>query len=73
MLCSRLQERPDALHYISSDILPKELLEFDDQTQERISALTRIKRTYTLKLFAGGEEAKELFASLAKELAAIVK
>jgi hypothetical protein len=30
------------------------------------------KRTYTLKLFAGGEKAKELFASLAKELANIV-
>ena len=28
--------------------------------------------SYALKLFAGGEEAKELFASLARELASIV-
>ena len=31
------------------------------------SALIGMKRTYTLKLFAEGEEARELFASLANE------
>jgi hypothetical protein len=46
---------------------------FDSQTARTERCLEDLKRTYTLKLFAGGEEAKELFASLAKELAAITK
>lgn len=50
-----------------------ELAGFDFETNARTHKLAEMKRTYTLKLFAGGEEAKELFASLAKELAAIVK
>lgn len=39
-------------------------------TEEKLETM---KRTYTLKLFAGGEEAQELFESLAKELANLTK
>jgi hypothetical protein len=46
---------------------------FQDRTATAIALLSELKRSYTLKLFAGGAEAKELFAMLAKELAAIVK
>ena len=35
-------------------------------------ALDQMKRDYTLKLFAGGEEAKEVFENLAKDLAKII-
>jgi hypothetical protein len=46
--------------------------DFNAQTARTEKALAQLKRTYTLKLFAGGEGAKELFASLAKELVAII-
>lgn len=62
-------ERTLAIGY---SIVPKPVQAFDDKTEKAKSALTTMKRTYTLKLFAGGEEAQELFASLAHELAAIV-
>lgn len=52
---------------------PKALREFDTETERVKAILADLKRSYTLKLFAGGEEAKELFASLARELAAILK
>ena len=48
---------------------PAELASFDRQTSERKAKLAELKRSYTLKLFAGGAEAQELFASLAKEIA----
>jgi hypothetical protein len=50
-----------------------QLAGFDIETVEQQRNLTEMKRTYTLKLFAGGAEAKELFAWLGRELAAIVK
>jgi hypothetical protein len=43
-----------------------------EQTRKTRAALEDMKRGYTLKLFAGGEEAQELFASLSRELEAIV-
>jgi hypothetical protein len=52
--------------------LPKSLQAFDDQTSKTEGALNELKRTYTLKLFAGGEEAQGLFATLMKELVSIV-
>jgi len=54
-------------------IEPKALRDYDEKTNMAKGALTNLKRTYTLKLFAGGEEAKELFSALARELASIVK
>jgi hypothetical protein len=57
---------------IGYGIVPKEVLAFDDETAKAKSALTNMKRTYILKLFAGGEEAKELFAALATELKQII-
>jgi hypothetical protein len=50
----------------------KSLREFDAQSKEVRAGLADLKRNYTLKLFAGGEEAQELFASLARELANII-
>ena len=48
------------------------LREFDSESDEGNDALESLKRTYTLKLFAGGEEAQSLFATLAEDLARIV-
>jgi hypothetical protein len=50
----------------------KAMKQFDAATAKVKSALAELKLTYTLKLFAGGEEAKELFALLAKGPAAVV-
>jgi hypothetical protein len=58
--------------YIRESHKIPELRDFNDETAKTKSALEALKRTYTLKLFAGGEEAKELFASLTRELATIV-
>lgn len=57
---------------IGYGVLPKAIRAFDDETERTKSALQELKRTYTLKLFAGGEEAQGLFASLVKELVSIV-
>jgi uncharacterized protein (UPF0128 family) len=57
------------LHYNTK---PKPVRDFDAETARVEKSLADLKRSYTLKLFAGGEEAKELFASLARELANIV-
>jgi hypothetical protein len=57
------------LHYSTST---KSLREFDSESKKTRSALAELKRTYTLKLFAGGEAAQELFASLSGELATII-
>ena len=51
---------------------PKALLDFDAETARVEKSLADLKRDYTLKLFAGGEQAQQLFASLTRELAAIV-
>jgi hypothetical protein len=52
--------------------LPQEVLAFDAETSRRDKSMSDLKRDYTLRLFAGGEEAKELFATLATEIAKIV-
>lgn len=69
---------------IDIDSYPKEHLSLRDaskvpaleshgeQTRKVKAALEEMKRGYTLKLFAGGEEAQELFASLARDLEAII-
>ncbi len=54
------------------DPKPKPIRDHDAETARTEKALADLKRSYTLKLFAGGEEAKELFASLAHELASII-
>jgi hypothetical protein len=51
---------------------PQEVVEFDKETSRRDKSMSDLKRDYTLRLFAGGEEARELFATLGKELAKIV-
>jgi len=51
---------------------PTLLKDYDAETARVEKSLAGLKRSYTLKLFAGGEEAKELFASLARELAGII-
>ena len=61
---------PEAITHLK--VQPKPLQAFDDETDKTKGALTELSRTYTLKLLAGGEEAQELFASLAK-LASIVR
>jgi hypothetical protein len=45
----------------------------DDKEQENITKLEAMKRNYTLKLFAGGDEALNIFESLAKEIQALTK
>jgi hypothetical protein len=50
---------------------PKVLEDFDKTTRTGREKLTGLKRDYTLKLFAGGDEAQEIFSSLTKDLAAI--
>ena len=52
---------------------PKPVREYNEKRRRVQHSLADLKRSYTLKLFAGGEEAKELFASLSRELAAIVR
>jgi hypothetical protein len=50
---------------------PKALLDFDEAVRVRKEKLSALKRTYTIKLFGGGAQAQELFASLASEMAKI--
>jgi hypothetical protein len=50
----------------------QELVEFDNETSRRDKGMSDLKRDYTPRLFAGGEEARELFATLANEIAKIV-
>jgi hypothetical protein len=57
---------------ISSSNPPSAIAQFDEETRKAKSALTEMKRTYTLKLFAGDAQAQELFAALTKELKAII-
>jgi hypothetical protein len=51
---------------------PQELDKFDEETSRGDKSMSDLKRDYTLRLFAGGEEARALFATLASELAKIV-
>jgi len=53
--------------------LPKELNAFDEQTRRTEKKILELKRDFTLRLFAGGEEARGLFSALSGELAKIQK
>jgi hypothetical protein len=57
---------------ISYSKQPQEVMEFDKETSRGDKSMSDLKRDYTLRLFAGGEEARELFATLANEIAKIV-
>jgi hypothetical protein len=58
---------------IAYNKLPEELVEFDAETSRTDKSISDLKRDYTLRLFAGGEEAKELFATLVSEIAKIAR
>lgn len=49
------------------------LSKFNEKTAKQKAALAALKRSYTLKLFAGDGEAAGLFEALANELTAITK
>ena len=64
------------LSWLLCSLVPSELnavREFDALTDKTKGALSDMKRTYSLKLFAGGEETQALFASLSAELKALTK
>jgi hypothetical protein len=50
---------------------PKPLLAFDEETRRTEKKILDLKRDFTLRLFAGGEEARGLFVSLSGELTKI--
>ena len=54
--------------YNNGEDTPKEVISHNDRTAEVEKKLENMKRDYTLKLFAGGIEAQEVFESLAREL-----
>jgi len=64
------QEKKLCIHDYNKQ--PQEVVEFDKETSRRDKNMSDLKRDYTLRLFAGGEEARELFATLASELGKIV-
>jgi hypothetical protein len=45
---------------------------FFAETEKQTQAIQELKRTYTLKLFAGGEEVENLFADLQNTLKSII-
>jgi hypothetical protein len=47
---------------------PKALPAFDEETRRTEKKILDLKRDFTLRLFAGGEEARGLFSALTKEL-----
>jgi hypothetical protein len=67
-----LNPRPEKTLCIAYGKQPQEVLEFDAETLRRDKNMSDLKRDYTLRLFAGGEEARELFATLTSELAKIL-
>lgn len=52
---------------------PPELTTFDAETKRIDKRMTELKREYTLRLFAGGEEAKALFSTLESAIADILR
>lgn len=52
---------------------PQELATFDAETSRTEKRMADLKRDFTLRLFAGGEEARALFATLGDELTSIIK
>lgn len=53
--------------------IPETLKTFDRDEEKKCNKLDALKRNYTLKLYAGGEEAQEIFKELAKELENLLK
>ena len=53
--------------------LPEELTTFDAETKQIETRMSELKREYTLRLFAGGEEAKALFSTLESAIADILR
>jgi hypothetical protein len=62
---------PETQLAIAYNKLPEELVAFDLETFRTDKSISDLKRDYTLRLFAGGEEAKQLFETLTNELAKI--
>jgi hypothetical protein len=52
---------------------PHELATFDEESKRTEKRMTDLKRDFTLRLFAGGEEARALFSALSNELGSIQK
>jgi hypothetical protein len=52
---------------------PRELAAFDEDTKRTQKRMTDLKRDFTLRMFANGEEARALFAALSSELTSIQK
>jgi hypothetical protein len=52
---------------------PKALPAFDEETRRIEKKILDLKRDFTLRLFAGGEEARGLFSALSGELTKIQK
>jgi hypothetical protein len=52
--------------------LPRELVAFDHETNQRQKKIAGLKRDYTLRLYAAGEEARDLFALLANEITKVL-
>lgn len=48
------------------------LKKMKDEKEANLKRIDELKRSYTLKLFAGGDEALEVFTQLAKDLAKII-
>jgi hypothetical protein len=69
----RTYQSPPSLDINDYGKLPKELSAFDEETKRTEKKITDLKRDFTLRLFAGGEEARGLFAALSSELTKIQK
>lgn len=52
---------------------PQELAAYDAETKHIEKQMAELKREYTLRLFAGGEEAKALFSTLEDAISDILK
>ena len=63
----------DELTINSYGTLPRDLVAFDEETARTEEKLAGLKREFTLRLFAGAEEARGLFSALSTELATILK
>lgn len=70
-VCNYREDKPTLS--LSYKFNSKELIDLDKTLTEKRNKLDELKRSYTIKLFAGGAVASELFKNLAKELASIIK
>jgi ribosomal protein L29 len=60
------------LRVASYDAKPKQVTEFDAQSDEKKRALATLKRSYVIRLFADHADTQSLFGSLAKDLERLV-